>query len=77
MPRAIPWTRSPSIPWSDPDEPDDRGCEAQLAVDELICNRISNPSDRAACYAHAFDRYASCLAGRNIPHNPWPGYPWR
>jgi len=78
-PRAIPWTRSPSIPFDDDpndDDPDDRGCDRQLQEDQAVCGRITNSQMQGACYAHAFDRWASCKAGRNIPYNPWPFYPW-
>ncbi len=76
-PRAIPWTRSPSIPWSDdPDDGDKRDCDRQLAIDEATCSQIIDRGKQAACYKHAFDRWASCRAGRNIPYNPWPQFPW-
>jgi RHS repeat-associated protein len=74
-PRPIPWTRDRISPW--PNDPDsDRGCDQQYANDQAVCEGIPDPSMKAACYHHAFDRWASCKAGRNIPYNPWPSYPW-
>jgi len=71
-PRAVPWTRTPVVP----SEPEDQ-CEAQLNADHAICDRIADPSMRVACRSHAMERYAACLRGGPIPHNPWPEYPWK
>lgn len=41
-------------------------CEAQLAMDVLVCRR-ARPNRRESCYAQANQRYSNCLSGRQIP----------
>jgi hypothetical protein len=74
-PRAIPFDLVPAMPRTR-SQPERDGCDKQYADDQQVCFRIADSQMRGACFAHAFDRWASCKAGRNIPYNPWPQFPW-
>jgi RHS repeat-associated protein len=51
--------RSPGMRWA--------SCEEQYEEDLKVCRKLHS----RACYAQAAERYAACLAGRNIPPFPW------
>lgn len=42
-------------------------CEALYVADTALCNQLKS----RACHAQAAERYAACLAGKDIPPLPW------
>lgn len=42
-------------------------CSAQYLIDGLLCRSVRPASRAAACWKQASERYANCLAGRQIP----------
>jgi RHS repeat-associated protein len=48
-----------------------RDCDELYRTDIAFCNSLVTPGERAACRAQAMERYANCLAGRQIPPLPW------
>ncbi|MEJ7623364.1 MAG: RHS repeat-associated core domain-containing protein [Pyrinomonadaceae bacterium] len=68
MPRSIPWTKSPAIPF--PKEPyDDKDeCEIQYEADSAICRYLPNAGARGRCWESAMERRVAC--DKKLPYIP-------
>lgn len=67
LPRAIPWTRSPDIPFSTPSDGPDK-CEIQYEMDSEICRYLPTKGARGRCWESAAERLSAC--NRNLPWIP-------
>ena len=69
IPRPIPWTKSPSIPW--PVEPPDGErdkCDIQYEADSSVCRYLPKADSKARCWASASERLAACI--KKSPYIP-------